>query len=207
MTQNWLVGGFAFLLAGLLMVGDSAAQEQAEPKKKSLVEMASEAMDQAAAEAGLPGEYHALLEKMAGSWTYTGKMWEQPDALPMEVSGTSEMRMILDGRYLQQEVTGSFLGQEFNGLGFIGFNKTEGKFETVWMDNMSTALLKSSGTGDLNEKIITTFGELKDSRTGEMKKFKSVTALKGETELLDQWFDIGENGEEMKTMELIYKRK
>jgi hypothetical protein len=207
MKSNWILGGLTTILVGLLFWSNSAAQDNEKPKKKSLVEMASDAMDEAMAKAAVPGEYHGLLEQMAGNWTYTGKMWMQPGAPPMEVSGTSEMRMILGGRYLQQEVAGNFLGQEFKGLGFIGYNNVVGSYETSWMDNMSTTMLKDSGEGDLAKKIITTFGEHKDLKTGKMQKYKSNTIIKNENELIVQWYNIGENGEEIQTMELMYKRK
>ncbi len=207
MKPNRILCGFTIILLGLFVFGNITAQEQKEPRKKSLAEMSKEAMDQTATEVAVPGEYHGLLEQMAGSWTYTGKMWMQPGAPPMELSGTSEFKMVMGGRYLQQDALGEFLGQEFKGLGFIGFNKVVGTFETVWMDNTGTAMLRAFGKGDLEKKVITTFGEYKDFRAGKMQKFKSVSTLKSRDELRDQFFNIGENGEEILTMELIYKRK
>ncbi len=207
MKPDRILCGFTIILLGLFVFGNITAQEQKEPRKKSLTEMATEAMEQAAVEAAIPGEYHGLLEQMAGSWTFTGKMWMQPGAPPMELSGTSEFKMIMGGRYLQQDVLSELLGQEFKGLGFIGFNKVVGTFESIWMDNSGTAMLRTFGTGDLEAKVITTFGENKDLRTGKMQKFKTITAIKSRDELRDQSFSIGENGEEILTMELIYKRK
>jgi hypothetical protein len=207
MRSHWIASALVIILAGMLLAGSLAAQDSEKPKKKSLVDIATEAMDETASKAGLPGEYHALLEQLAGSWTYSGKIWMQPGAPPMETSGTTEIKMILGGRYLRQELTGSFMGQEFKGLGFSGYDNTIKKFQGVWMDNMSTGILHTSGQGDLDKKTITSFGKQIDPRTGKAQKFKSVTTITSGSEFVDVMFNIGENGEEMKSMEMIYKRE
>jgi len=53
-----------------------------------------------------PGEFHKILASSAGKWTYTSKWWESADAKPMESVGTSTMKMVLSGRFLQHETNG-----------------------------------------------------------------------------------------------------
>ena len=50
-----------------------------------------------------PGEPHKLFASLAGSWTTTTKEWMEPGKPPTESTGTAEMKMLLDGRFLYQE--------------------------------------------------------------------------------------------------------
>ncbi len=176
-------------------------------KKKPLNEFAKEAMEKAWAEAMLPGEHHERLERMAGSWTYTGKVWMDPGAPPTETSGTSEQKMILGGRFLQLDVKGTHVGQVFEGIGFAGYNNLAKEYQSVWMDNMGTMIVTMTGECDASGKILTSHGEYKNPMTGGMTKFRSVSTMKSEDKFVDEWFEIKQDGKEVKTMELIYTRK
>jgi len=54
---------------------------------------------------GTPGPPHKLLESMAGSWTAKVKSWCEFEKSATESAGTSEQKMVLGGRFLQQEFT------------------------------------------------------------------------------------------------------
>lgn len=64
-----------------------------------------------------PGEPHKLFTGLAGSWTTQTKEWMEPGKPPMESTGTAEMKMLLDGRFLFQEYDGQMMGQPFSGVG------------------------------------------------------------------------------------------
>ena len=51
-----------------------------------------------------PGEPHKLLASLAGSWTTKTKEWMEPGKPPVESTGSAEMKMLLDGHFLQQKV-------------------------------------------------------------------------------------------------------
>ena len=63
-----------------------------------------------------PGEPHKLLASLAGSWTTKTKEWMEPGKPPVESTGSAEMKMLLDGRFLQQEYSGQMMGQAFSDL-------------------------------------------------------------------------------------------
>src|SRR5690349_2051613 len=108
------------LAAGLLLVCTSAFAQHDHGEKKP------PAMDPAAMEAmmkaGTPGDAHKALNGFAGSWTASSKMWMMPGADPMTMDGTAEMKWVLDGHYLEQRFTGSFMGMPFTGLGYVGYD-------------------------------------------------------------------------------------
>src|SRR2546425_12507043 len=53
-------------------------------------------------------ENHKLLAHSVGNWTYTVKMWMNPDpkAAPSESTGSSAVREVMGGRYFISEHTG-----------------------------------------------------------------------------------------------------
>src|SRR6476469_8768981 len=53
-------------------------------------------------------ENHKLLASTAGTWSYTVKMWMDPNGKPTESTGTATRKAIMDGRYVSGEYTGKF---------------------------------------------------------------------------------------------------
>src|SRR5574341_1027077 len=88
--------------------------------------------------AGTPGEPHKLLAKLEGNWTTRSRGWLEPDKPPTESTGTCEQRMILGGHYLRQEYGGDMMGQPFTGICLMGYNNQTKKYESIWLDSMST---------------------------------------------------------------------
>jgi hypothetical protein len=205
MKARFLIGGLiAFSLMVFTYIGVSAQEKQV--KKKSLTEMAKEALDKTKAEAMVPGEQHKHMAAMAGDWTYTGKMWMDPSAPPLETSGNATMTVIMEGRFLKQELKGQFQGVEFQGFGLVGYNNLTKQLQSAWVDNMGTAMLIMTGTCDADGKVFISFGEYKDPTKSEIQKIKAVSTIVGPDDLLDEMFLLLPDGKEIKTMELIYKR-
>ena len=67
--------------------------------------------------AAAPGEKHKLLKQMVGRWDIASKFWMAPDAPPMESKGSSSIKLVLGGRFVQQDYRGAFMGIKFQGLG------------------------------------------------------------------------------------------
>jgi len=67
-----------------------------------------------------PGEPHKLLAGRAGRWSTKSRHWTELDKPPMEFSGSCERKIILDGRFLQEEFSGEMMGSPFTGIGAIG---------------------------------------------------------------------------------------
>lgn len=68
---------------------------------------------------GTPGTQHRLLAGMAESWTTKMSACLEPGKAPVGSTGTSEQKMILGGRFLQQEFTGEMMGGTFSVIGVI----------------------------------------------------------------------------------------
>src|SRR2546428_12904029 len=84
-------------------------------EKKQEKQMDPQAMMEMWKKLGTPGEPHKLFASLAGSWTTQTKEWMEPDKPPSESTGTNEMKMLEDGRFLYQEDKGQVMRQRSNG--------------------------------------------------------------------------------------------
>ena len=155
---------------------------------------------------GTPGTPHKLLASMAGTWTTKIKSWCEPNKPPMESTGTCEQKMVLGGRFLQQEFTGEMMGSPFTGIGVNGYDNHTKKYVSTWMDSMGTAILFFEGTAGPDGKTITQESRYDDPVKGPMK-WRSVTrVVDGNTHVFEM-YATDKSGKEEKMMEITYTRK
>jgi len=175
-------------------------------KEKKATQMDPQAMMEVYKKLATPGEPHKLLASMAGSWTTKTKHWMEPKKPPMESTGTCEQKMLLEGRFLQQECTGEMMGSPFTGIGVTGYDNHTKKYVSTWMDSMGTGIFFMEGTASADGKTITQKGRYDDPIEGPMK-------LRGVTKIVDantesfEMYGTGKSGKDMKMMEITYTRK
>jgi hypothetical protein len=175
-----------------------------EEKQEGKMDM--QAMMEVCQKLATPGAPHKLLASLAGSWNTKMKSWMEPDKPPMESTGTCEQKMILGGRYLQQEYTGEMMGSTFSGFGVTGYDNHAKKYVSTWMDSMGTAILFFEGTGSADGKTFTQECRHEDPVRGPMK-WRSVTRIvDGNTHVFDM-YSTDKSGKEEKMMEITYARK
>ena len=155
-------------------------------------------------EMGTPGPIHKSLAKMEGSWTVKTKSWFDPAMPPRESTGNSEQKMILDGRFLQENHTGDMMGP-FTGLGLVGYNNFTKKFASTWMDSTSTAILLFEGTASSDGRTITMTNHSENPLKGAMT-FRSVTKIIDDDHYGFELYGTDKSGKEAKMMEMLYIR-
>jgi hypothetical protein len=122
-------------------------------------------------EAATPGEAHQKLNDLVGSWDMATTMWMNgPDKPPTLAKGTAELRWVLDGRFLQQETKGEFMGMPSQGMGFNGYDNLDKKYTMFWIDNSATAMYTAEGNFDKAGKVLTMYGKMDDAISGEHDK-------------------------------------
>jgi len=141
-----------FFLAMLVSV--AVADESAKPAETSLDSAAMEAM---MAKLGAPGKPHEHLQAMVGKYKTTST-WIIPGQNEESVDeGTAEFKSILGGRFVTQHFKSTYNGQPMDGFGIMGYDNAQQKFVGIWLDNMSTHILRTQGeldkkTGVMNEE-------------------------------------------------------
>lgn len=181
----------------------SFAQEQGQKPAAGMDPKVMEAM----ADAATPGDQHKYLGRMVGDWTYTSKFWMAPGQPPMESTGTMHAEWILGGRYVQSTWKGELMGQPFEGRGTDGYDKVTGKFFSAWLDNAGLGIFVQTGDCDLAKKVCTLSGEMVDPMTGKKATSKSVGSSPDDDTIKTEMFMKDEAGNEVKTMEIVAKRK
>ncbi len=174
-------------------------------EKNQEVSMDMQAMMEVYRKLAVTGAPHKLLESRTGSWETKNRYWTESDKPPMESAGASERKMLLGGRYLQEEFTGEMMGSPFNGIGFTGYDNHTGKYVMAWMDSMSTGIYFFEGTASEDGRTITLESEMNDPVKG-LVKCRGVTKLVDDnTEIFDMIM-TDRNGKEERC-ETVYTRK
>ena len=184
-----------------LLVSPALAKE-----KKHQQPMDEKAMMELWKQAATPGEPHKLFAGLAGSWTTTTKEWMEPGKPPTESTGTAEMKMLLDGRFLYQEFTGNMMGQPFSGVGIDAYDNMTKKYMTAWMDTMGTGIFMMEGTASADGKTITLKGSHPEPGGGKMTHRAVWKIVDDNTQTFDM-YGTHHGGKETKVLEITYSRK
>jgi len=160
-----------------------------------------------------PGENHKVLASSVGSWTYTVKWWMDPQSPPMQSTGTTKTRSVMDGRYFISEhegkmsmpgPDGKMMDAGFKGMATEGYDNAKKKYVASWIDNMGTGIMSMEGTYDPATKTLTYVGEEEPMPGMKMKVRQAVKAIDDDHRVMDFYEDHG--GTEVKTMEITYVR-
>ena len=152
-----------------------------------------------------PTAEHAMLAKDAGEWDAAVKMWMDPSQPATESKGTEKVSMI--GPFWQvSRYKGSMMGQEFTGLGMVGWDASKKHYITSWIDSMTPSI--SHGTGSYDAATRTFTGTMDGmGPDGKPVKMSQKTVWKGDDTRVFTMGMPGPDGKEFTTMEITYTRK
>ena len=194
-----------FAVCGAFIVGASLALVAATPwqdaKAKDGGGMPSDEDMAAMMKFGTPGPTHA---EMAGQWVVTSECWMAPDAPPQTGSGTATMKAIMDGRFIQEEFSGTTPMGPFKGLGLLGFNNGTNEYEHVWLDDMGTGMMSSKG--EVKGDVVSFRGDTFCPMTSGPRSMRFEVRKLNDSERTLTFFAQDPGKPEFKTMELHYKR-
>jgi Protein of unknown function (DUF1579) len=153
----------------------------------------------------LPGTVHKRLGDLAGTWDVSTRYIIGDKE--REGKATCEAKMILGGRFLQQDYSSSFQGEPFHVLQLWGYDNIKKKSIEIMMDTMGTGVLHNEGTVSDDGKVITNSGESRDPQTGKPYKLRTVTTIVDDDNFVIEWFGTEDGGKEAKVVTLTHKRK
>lgn len=157
---------------------------------------------------GQPGPQHKFLaDHLVGEWEVTSRIWMDPAAPPMEGTGSARFRAVFEGKFIEQEFTGSFMGHGFNGQGLIGYDNFAKQFNATWVDSMSTAMLNFNGSMSMDGSSLTFHGTMNEPMTGELgKTIRHQYKFESKDRFVFSGWEVA-YGEPFQSMELTYTRK
>lgn len=202
------------MLTVILSVAAAAAAQQkdasADTQKKDGAATAPQKPESGAAATerfSAPGPEHKILQKKVGVWDVDYKYWNNPEAPPAVFKGASMFRMLLGGRFLEQDHEGEMQGVPYFGRGLTGFDRRSKKYVSVWMDTMSTGFNVTEGTCDAAGKVCTETGEVDDVVDGRKTKVKMVTTFQDADMFVVEMFVSQPDGPDVRTMLDTYTRQ
>lgn len=151
MWKHALRGILGASVAVALASGTAFAKDKEAPK----MDADTQAMMAEMAKYAEPGPEHKVLEPSIGKWKMVTKSWYAPGE-PTVSEGTSETQWILGGRFLLYKGNGTMMGQPFEGMEVIGYDRKAKEYTAYWMDNMGTAMYPmTNGKYDAATKTLT----------------------------------------------------
>jgi hypothetical protein len=204
MKLRGILAGLAFLIViAALAIG---ADEKAKKTAPAAGKMDEKAMMEMMAKYSTPGPEHKKLEAMVGTWDTAAKMWMDPSAAPQESKGVAENKMVLGGRFLEQNFEGTMMNQPFTGKGYTGYDLYKKQYVSTWMDSMGTMIMSATGNTDPSGKLTMT-GSMDDYMTGKKMDFKeTMTMVDNDHQTFEMWM-TGPDGKMFKTLEIQYTRR
>jgi len=163
------------------------------------------AMQAAWEKAMAKNEHHERLKAFEGTWDAAIKTWMDPSQPPMESKGTMVSALIHDGRFVQHDYKGEFMGQAFTGSGTFGYNNVTQAYESTWCDNMSTAILFSTGKYDAPTKTFTSSGVFEMPGVGKVTQREVITVTDAEHHTMTMYHTMP-GQPEAKVMEIAYTK-
>lgn len=163
-----------------------------------------------------PGPQHAAMAKGAGEFTTATKFRMSPAMPWAESAGTCKKTVIMDGRYLQEEASGSMEmpGPDgtmqktmFKGMGVFGYNNTSKHYEGSWVDKLGTGVMHMTGTSADGGKTVEWSSSYDDPMSGKKKTARMVGKHADDDHFTLEFFEKADDGREFKSMEIAYTRK
>lgn len=152
-----------------------------------------------------PGEMHKMMAKYDGKFTTKSKMWFTPGAPATETTGMAVNEMIMGGRYQKSTYSGDMMGQPFTGEAVSGYDNARKVFISTWIDNMGTGIMYGEGEWNATTRSIETKGTQTDAMTDGKIPYREVLTFIDEDHYRMEMYNVF-NGEEFKSMEILYER-
>ncbi len=146
------------------------------------------------------------LASLAGRWQGITRTWFTPGELADESPWTATFRLVLGGRFLLYEYTGSLQNHTLEGVALIGYNQPRQAYEMAWADtfHMGSAIMFSSG-GEKGRPF-SVQGSYPDPSGGAPWGWRVALELEQVDQLVIRQYIITPQGEEGLGVETIYQR-
>lgn len=112
----------------------------------------------------------------------------------------------MSGRYLKMSYKGTVMGMPFEGMVLYAYDNHQKHYLSIWIDNMGTGMLSSTGTLDKSGMVLTEYAEVDNIFTGAKEKAKTIITFITVDKFLMEMYMEGPEGE-FKSLEVTHIRK
>jgi len=153
----------------------------------------------------LPGQNHAHLKALVGSWNAAVKSWQFPNKPPTESKATAVFQLIMDGRFLVENFVGTTPQGDVTGMGLYGYDNVTGAFECVRIDTQGTGMARSTGEWKEEHGAFSFHGEFSNPLNGGPSKSHSTLKRVSDTEYLYEMYEMRAD-KLFKSVEITYTK-
>lgn len=146
------------------------------------------------AKGGEPGPEYANLQAFVGTWELTVE--------GVKEKGTAEIKSIIGGRFITEDVKVPFGGFTMEWHGVLGYDRAKKQYTGVWFDNANNTTKSDSGEADKTGRSISFRGELAGHG-----KFIWRVSNDGMKAMTIEMFTVGKDGKETLAMKVRGEKK
>jgi hypothetical protein len=117
------------------------------PRTRVIAALAA-ALAIAAASTTIAAPEHERLKALCGTWDVEVTFWFQPGRPGITTKGTSTIRPLFDGSFIEEKIEGTLNGASFTTLAWTGFNTTTHQYEATRISSTNTSRIVETGTYD-----------------------------------------------------------
>lgn len=149
---------------------------------------------------------HLRLASLVGDWEGTAGTWFEKDVLADESPMRGKIHLLLNGRFIDYEYTGTLNGKPFEGKMLWSYDLGNNKCQCSWVDSfhMGTAIMLSEGSETGNG--FTVLGSYSGPGIPEPWGWRTELEIINSDQFIIRAFNISPEGEEAKATETVYQR-
>ena len=95
---------------------------------------------------------HARLAAMSGTWDVEMTFWFRPGGPGLSTKGTSTIRPLFDGLFVEEKIEGALGAAQFTTLAWTGFNTATHQYEATRIASTNNSRIAETGTYDESTK-------------------------------------------------------
>jgi hypothetical protein len=154
-----------------------------------------------------PGPAQQKLGFMVGTFDAKMLTWLGPSDDPIADTGVMVGSWVLGGRYIQMMLSGTVTGEEFNGIGYAGFDNTTKKYMATFMDTGGTGMEWYEGGFDASGKKATLKGSFHNPMTRKASPLEMRLTLDDAGNHVTELWGYGFGNKMFKMMQITYTKR